>query len=109
MRLAARVISDLRSGYTSLPGEHEYWLDAAEVDGAIPPELEGTLFRNGPGLLEIGGTKLNQPFDGDGVVVRLALKDGRAHFKNAYVRTSGYVAEQKVRAAEWLSRLAGVR
>ena len=70
------------------------------MSGAIPAELEGTLFRNGPGLLELGGKKLNQPFDGDGMVVRLALRGGRAHFKNAYVRTSGYDAEQS--AGRWL-------
>ena len=70
------------------------------MTGAIPAELEGTLFRNGPGLLELGGKKLNQPFDGDGMVVRLALRGGRAHFKNAYVRTSAYVEEQA--AGKWL-------
>jgi all-trans-8'-apo-beta-carotenal 15,15'-oxygenase len=64
------------------------------VEGVIPAELEGTLFRNGPGLLEIGGTKLNQPFDGDGMVLRIALRGGAAHVANAFVRTAGYVAEQ---------------
>ena len=36
--------------------------------GTIPAELEGTLLRNGPGLLEIGGKALSQPLDGDGMV-----------------------------------------
>ena len=36
--------------------------------GTIPAELEGTLLRNGPGLLEIGGKPLSQPLDGDGMV-----------------------------------------
>ena len=39
----------------------------------IPPELEGTLLRNGPGLLEIGGKPLSQPLDGDGMVRLLLL------------------------------------
>jgi all-trans-8'-apo-beta-carotenal 15,15'-oxygenase len=56
--------------------------------------LEGTLFRNGPGLLEIGGVKLNQPFDGDGMVLRFAFNGaGSVHVQNAFVRTAGYVAE----------------
>jgi all-trans-8'-apo-beta-carotenal 15,15'-oxygenase len=44
------------------------------VTGTIPRELRGTLFRNGPGLLEIFGKKLNQFFDGDGVVYSIAVE-----------------------------------
>ena len=36
--------------------------------GELPAELSGTLLRNGPGLLEIGGKPLTQPLDGDGMV-----------------------------------------
>ncbi len=36
--------------------------------GTIPPELEGTLLRNGPALFDVGGAPVNQPFDGDGMV-----------------------------------------
>lgn len=78
-----------------MPHEHSYWLEAAEVEGVLPAELEGALFRNGPGLLEIGGQKLNQPFDGDGYVLRLSVKEGRVHFQSSFVKTAGYVAEQK--------------
>ena len=38
------------------------------LTGELPKELEGTLLRNGPGLLEIGGKPLTQPLDGDGMV-----------------------------------------
>jgi len=39
-----------------------------EVEGEIPNDLKGTLFRNGPGLLEVYGTPLVHPIDGDGMV-----------------------------------------
>jgi len=39
------------------------------VTGRIPKELRGTLFRNGPGLLEVYGTPLVHPIDGDGMVL----------------------------------------
>ena len=39
--------------------------------GTIPEDLEGTLLRNGPGLFEIGGIPVSQPFDGDGMVSSL--------------------------------------
>lgn len=38
------------------------------LTGELPKELAGTLLRNGPGLLEIGGKPLTQPLDGDGMV-----------------------------------------
>lgn len=41
-----------------------------QVEGVIPPELSGTLLRNGPALFEVGGRRITQPFDGDGMVSR---------------------------------------
>ena len=84
---------DWRKGYRSLSQEYEYWID--EIDGEIPSDLTGTLFRNGPGLLEMGGQPVHHPFDGDGMVCAIAFKDGRAHFRNRYVRTQPYQEEQK--------------
>ena len=43
-----------------------------EVEGEIPNDLKGTLFRNGPGLLEVYGTPLVHPIDGDGMVQKLS-------------------------------------
>ena len=38
--------------------EYDYWIPEADVEGRIPVELYGTLLRNGPGLLEVYGKKL---------------------------------------------------
>lgn len=46
------------SGYRSCYHERSYWIDDSMVEGNIPPELEGTLLRNGPGLFEVGGKKV---------------------------------------------------
>ena len=43
-------------------------ISLASPAGTIPAELQGTLLRNGPGLLEVGGKALSQPLDGDGMV-----------------------------------------
>ena len=82
-----------QKGYQSLPNEYEYWID--EIEGEIPQNLEGTLFRNGPGLLDIQGIPLQHPFDGDGMISAISLKTGQAHFRNRFVRTEAYLAEQK--------------
>ena len=85
--------SDWQKGYRSLKNEYDYWID--DVEGNIPPELTGTLFRNGPGMLDVNGTPIHHPFDGDGMVCAITFQDGRAHFRNRYVKTEGFLAEQK--------------
>ena len=88
-------IGEWQKGYQSLPDEYEY--EITDIEGEIPPELTGTLFRNGPGLLDIAGTDIHHPFDGDGMISSFAFKDGKAYFRNRFVRTEAYVAEQKAR------------
>ena len=46
---------DYSTGYASVPGlayERAEWV--TEIEGEIPPELEGTLLRNGPAMYERG-------------------------------------------------------
>jgi all-trans-8'-apo-beta-carotenal 15,15'-oxygenase len=83
-------------GYNSQPQEHDYWIE--NIEGQIPPQLTGTLFRNGPGLLDIHGTPIHHPFDGDGMICAFSFTpNGRVHFRNRYVRTEGYVSEQQAK------------
>ena len=84
---------DWQRAYESVKEELDYWID--DVEGTIPAELHGTLFRNGPGSLEVNGQRVHHPFDGDGMICALAFRDGRAHFRNRFVRTAGYLEEQK--------------
>ncbi|WP_013324929.1 carotenoid oxygenase family protein [Gloeothece verrucosa] len=82
-----------KKGYDSQPNEYDYWVD--NIEGEIPSELQGTFFRNGPGLLDINGTPVKHPFDGDGMVCAITFKNGRVHFRNRFVQTEGYVQEKK--------------
>ncbi|MBW4682564.1 MAG: carotenoid oxygenase family protein [Microcoleus vaginatus WJT46-NPBG5] len=85
--------NDWQRGYESQPNEHDYWID--DIEGQIPPELHGTFFRNGPGLLDVNGERIHHPFDGDGMVCSVGFSNGRAHFRNRFVHTEGYLAEKK--------------
>ncbi len=84
---------DWQNGYQSQRRELDCWV--TDIEGTLPPELRGTLFRNGPGLLDIGGVSVAHPFDGDGLIGRITFVDGRVHFSDRFVRTAGYVAEEK--------------
>jgi all-trans-8'-apo-beta-carotenal 15,15'-oxygenase len=85
--------NDWKKGYQSQPNEYDYWID--DVEGEIPSALQGTLFRNGPGLLDVNGQRLHHPFDGDGMINAIAFNNGRAHYRNRFVRTEGFLREQK--------------
>ncbi len=78
-------------GLENLDEEYSYWID--DYEGEIPADLTGTFFRNGPGRQRIGETKYGHWFDGDGMLCAYTFRDGKAHFKNAYVRTPKYVEE----------------
>ncbi len=84
---------DWIGGYRSQPEEFAYWID--NVEGEIPTALEGTVFRNGPGLTDVNGYRLKHPFDGDGMINSIAFRAGKAFYRNKFVRTEGYLAEQK--------------
>jgi all-trans-8'-apo-beta-carotenal 15,15'-oxygenase len=84
---------DWQRGYQSQKQEYVYWIE--DVEGCIPPELRGTLFRNGPGLFDIYGTPVRHPFDGDGMVCAISFDRGRAFFRNRFVRTEGFVRERE--------------
>jgi carotenoid cleavage dioxygenase-like enzyme len=74
--------------------EEDY--EISQVEGEIPADLHGTLYRNGPSQrMQPGGdyTKLHF-FDGDGLVHAFRISDGRAWYRNRFVRHPGFLAEQ---------------
>src|SRR6185295_13889150 len=68
--LAARLWSE------DLPRQHGF--EPLEVEGTLPAELRGTLFRNGPGQFGQFGRRYGHPFEGDGAVTAIRLGGGRA-------------------------------
>lgn len=81
---------------------HREW-DAFElevVEGEIPPDLEGVYLRNteNPVHPAIG---LYHPFDGDGMLHQIAFGGGQANYRNRFVRTDGFRAEQEAAESLW--------
>jgi len=109
-----QTIKDWRSIYrnTSLSNQTQASSDARRipkacvVDGEIPSGLQGgTLFRNGPGMLDIYGKEINQFFDGDGLVhsyefITAPSSDKEEdktniQFKHNFVETRGFYDERE--------------
>ena len=65
------------------------------VRGVVPAELKGTLYRNGPGRLERDGVRVHHPFDGDGMIAAMRFENGSVQLSNRFVRTEGWLAEEK--------------
>lgn len=83
---------------------------APRVEGRIPDDLNGTLFRNGPGLFERDGYRKAHILDGDGLVQRVKFSGGKAHYRNAFVQTPKYKEEEALGAfkyATWTTRAPG--
>jgi len=71
--------------------EHDYF---PVVEGALPVGLQGSLFRNGPGRFERGENRKNHLLDGDGMIQAFDFRDGTVRYRNRFVRTEKYCAEQ---------------
>ena len=57
--------------------------------------LNGTLLRNGPGMLERAGKWVHHPFDGDGMITAIKFEEGKPFLTNKFVKTKGYLEEEK--------------
>lgn len=88
--------------------------EPASVEGRLPRGLNGTLFRNGPGLFERFGVRYDHLFEGDGAITALRLSEGQAQSAARITQTAGFVAEEAAGhhigslAAPWLRRLRAV-
>ena len=51
------------------------------VRGAVPTELQGTFYRNGPGRLERDGHRVHHPFDGDGMIAAMRFAVSYTHLR----------------------------
>jgi carotenoid cleavage dioxygenase len=99
---------------TSLrPSNHPYlngaWtplfeeVDAADLDvieGAIPDDIDGVYIRNTENPVQQPLGRYH-PFDGDGMIHAISFRDGRADYRNRFVRTRGFEAEQEAGQALW--------
>lgn len=68
---------------------------AATVEGRLPKDLAGTLFRNGPAWFERGGFRYDHWFDGDGMVHAWSIGGGRVRHRARMVETPKFARERR--------------
>lgn len=82
------------------PIHAEIAADGLEVIGEVPRDLAGMYVRNGsnPRFDPIGRYHW---FDGDGMLHGVLFHDGKASYRNRYIRTAGLAAEEEAGRALW--------
>ena len=89
------------------PAMDEYIADSDDIRviGEIPKDLDGIYVRNTHNQVHesIG---ICHPFDGDGMLHSMQFKDGRAIYRNRFVQTTGFLAEQAAGRALWPGMLS---
>ena len=86
------------------PNVREWDADDLEVEGEVPADLDGVYLRNteNPVHPSIG---MYHPFDGDGMLHQLRFHDGHASYRNRFIRTDGFLAEQEAAEPLWTGML----
>ena len=72
----------------------------AVISGAIPDDIDGVYLRNTENQVHQPLGRFH-PFDGDGMIHQVEFRGGRASYRNRFVRTRGFEAEQEAGASLW--------
>ena len=66
----------------------------ATFEGRLPAGLQGTFYRNGPGLLEFAGVRYHHWIDGDGLLQSFELSENKVRHQSRLVGTLKLAKEQ---------------
>ena len=82
------------------PNNKEYNATDMQVIGEIPKDVDGVYLRNteNPVHEPIGRY---HPFDGDGMIHSVHIKDGAIGYRNRFVQTKAFQAEQEAGESLW--------
>eukprot|EP00978_Attheya_sp_CCMP212_P032268 scaffold125254_cov49-Attheya_sp.AAC.1 len=82
--------------------------DVTDIEGTLPQDLVGTLYRNGPGKFGVNGERVQHVLDADALVIRVTFpppstnKERRVHFRSKFVWTEAL--EKETEAQKFLYR-----
>jgi all-trans-8'-apo-beta-carotenal 15,15'-oxygenase len=86
--------------FQDLPREHGF--EPLRVEGTLPEDLQGTLYRVGPGLFSGFGKRYEHWFDGDGTVSAVRFGGGGAQGAARVIETEHRVRERRAGRMKYL-------
>lgn len=78
---------------SNLPREHGF--EPLRVEGTLPAELRGTLFRAGPGLFELFGKRYTHLFESDGAISAVKVDGGQAYGATRVIESAALARERR--------------
>ena len=82
------------------PVSQEIDAEDLQVIGKIPADLNGVYLRNGPNPRFAPEGRYHW-FDGDGMIHAVHLENGKARYRNRWVRTKAFEAESEAGRGLW--------
>ncbi len=82
------------------PTREEVTVEAVAIEGEIPHDLNGVYVRNGPNP-QFDPHGRYHWFDGDGMLHAVHFADGKATYRNRWVRTDGFERERDASRPLW--------
>ena len=74
--------------------------DLDVIEGRIPDDIDGIYLRNTENQVHQPLGRFH-PFDGDAMIHMISFRDGRANYRNRFLRTRCFQAEQEANASLW--------
>jgi carotenoid cleavage dioxygenase len=74
--------------------------DLDVIEGRIPDDIDGIYLRNTENQIHQPLGRFH-PFDGDAMIHAISFRDGRANYRNRFIRTRCFQAEQEANASLW--------
>jgi carotenoid cleavage dioxygenase len=74
--------------------------DLDVIEGKIPDDIDGVYLRNTENQIHQPLGRFH-PFDGDAMIHMISFRDGAASYRNRFVRTRCFTAEQEAGASLW--------
>ncbi|KAL0880658.1 hypothetical protein ABMA27_001877 [Loxostege sticticalis] len=65
-----------------------------EITGEVPPWLQGSLLRNGPGSLKVGNMRFKHLFDSSALLHRFAIHEGTVTYQCRFLQSNTYKRNQ---------------
>ncbi len=99
----AQAAADAVNPYTLgifAPVREELTADDLQVIGEIPTDLNGVYLRNGPNRRFEAPGRFHL-FDGDGMIHAVHFENGRARYRNRYIRTEAFARESAAGGHLW--------
>ena len=89
----------LNGAWTPLHEEVDAF-DLDVIEGAIPTDIDGVYLRNTENQIHQPLGRFH-PFDGDGMIHQIDFANGRAQYRNRFIRTRCFDAEQEAHGSLW--------